>query len=159
MRYNNGRGNIKLLLMIIIIAIFAAMGTYFVRLKINQTHIETIKTNMLLVQWKAKNYINTKKAEQKEVEYVGTKVADMLDNDLLANVLKNNVITEQDFNNYYVLKDEDLAKLEIDITNEKDSYYIVNYDSLEIIITQGCEISKDKILYKLSDISDENLNK
>ena len=50
------------------------------------------------------------------------------------------------------MKDEDLATIGTEVTNEEDSYYIVNYDTEEIIFSKGCSYNKGENLYRLSDI-------
>ena len=67
-------------------------------------------------------------------------------------IIEKNIITSEECEKYYVLKDENLQELSLEITNEEQSYYIVNYDTLEIIITKGCEYEEGKTLYKYSEI-------
>lgn len=60
--------------------------------------------------------------------------------------LNKNIITT-DFDKYYVLKDEDLQKLNLDVRNQKDSYYIVNYEKNEVYTTKAVDGK-----YKVDDI-------
>ena len=69
-----------------------------------------------------------------------------------------NIIDESNYGKYFVLSNEDLKNLNIEVQNEKDSYYIVNYDNLEILYTKGVQIG-DNILYKLSDFNKLNEEK
>ena len=58
-----------------------------------------------------------------------------------------------------MLKDEDLAEATSEITNYQNSYFLVNYENYEIILTSGFEYMKGKTLYKLSDfqnVADKN---
>lgn len=57
------------------------------------------------------------------------------------------------------MKDEDLATIGTEVTNEEDSYYIVNYDTEEIIFSKGCSYNKGEKLYKLSEIENAKNNK
>ena len=54
MKSNRGMGMIQLIISIIVIAIIAALGVYFLRMKYEQAKVQTAKTDMLLVEWKAK---------------------------------------------------------------------------------------------------------
>ena len=55
---------------------------------------------------------------------------------------------------YYVLKDQDLQEAGLEITNYEDSYYLVNYDEYEIIMTKGFKYNKTETLYRLSQIKE-----
>ena len=50
------------------------------------------------------------------------------------------------------MKDEDLVAVGSGITNYSDSYFIINYETYEVILSKGCEYSRGEVLYKLSDI-------
>lgn len=56
-------------------------------------------------------------------------------------------ITEEEYKKYYVLTDKNLEELKIDVKNEEKSYYLINYETNEVIITKGYEGK-----YKLSEI-------
>lgn len=155
MKQENGMGYIKVIILTIIIALFVSGGIYFARMQFNQARTKTIKTNMLLVEWKVKEYESKQKAAGKELECIGTKVSDMQDDQNVKNILEKDIIKSEDYDKYYVLLDSDLEKLTLEISNEDNSYYIVNYENNDILITKGCQYSKDKILYRLSEIEAE----
>ena len=152
MKNNRGMGYIQVIVIIVIIVFVVIKGISYIKTGINEQYIETIKNNMLLIQWKIEDYKEIKKASGEEITYIGTKISDMQDDELIKPILEENVIVSDEYDKYYVLKDENLAELSLEITNEEQSYYIVNYDNLEIIITKGCEYEKGKTLYKFSDI-------
>ena len=117
---------------------------------------------MLQVQWKIKDYIDKQTVRGEETKYLGTKLSEMRSSDLLQELFNGNVVTEDEYEKYYVLEDKDLAEAGLEITNYKDSYFIINYETYEIIVSKGCQYSKEEILYKLSDIiaktnNDENV--
>ena len=68
MKKNNGMGIIKLILMVVLIVVVVATGVYFTRKKYREVKAETIRTDMLQVQWKLKDYIDkqTVKGEEKK---------------------------------------------------------------------------------------------
>ena len=152
MKDNKAMGYIPAIIIIIIVAFLVAGSVYFVRVKYNEARIETLKTNMLLIQWKAREYVNKKKANKEEIEYIGTKVSDMKEDVVISNVLSKNIISEEEYDKYYVLSDENLEALTSEISNEAGEYYIINYDTYEIIFTKGCTHVEGETLYKLSDI-------
>lgn len=156
MKRNSGMGYIQVIIIIVFIAMLVAGGIYFVRLKLNEEYIETVKTNMLLIEWRVREYKDTKTASGEEISYIGTKMSDMQDDYIISSVIEKGIIKSNEYDKYYVLKDEDLTSLSLEISNEENSYYIINYETLDVVITKGCVYSKDKILYKLSDIEKES---
>lgn len=152
MKSQKGMGLIQLVIFVVIIIFIVSMIVYFVRLQYSKVQIETVKTDMLQVQWKIKNYIDTQTVNSDEVTYLGTKLSENLQDAILSDLINSKVIPESEYEKYYVLKDSDLSTAGLGITNYKESYFLVNYDNYEIIVSKGCEISDDEILYKLSDI-------
>ena len=60
---------------------------------------------------------------------------------------KTGNITEEEYAKYYVLTDKNLEDLKVKVKNEKESYYLINYETNEVIITKGYEGK-----YKISEI-------
>ncbi len=50
---------------------------------------------------------------------------------------KLNIVSESDYDKYYVLEDVDLESLGLDFRNEKNARYLINYDTREVAITCG----------------------
>ena len=156
MKNNKGMGIISLICIVFVIAVIIAISIYFARLKYNEAKVQTIKTDMLLVEWKIKSYIDNQTAEKvEEIKDLGTKVIDMEDDKLIKSFLEKNVIEESEYEKYYVLSDENLAEAKLALTNYEENYFLINYENYEVIVTGGCKISDNKILYKLSDIKQE----
>ena len=162
MKRNKGMGMIQLIVMILFIILIVATIVYFVRIQYHEARIETIKTDMLQVQWKIKDYIDKQTVKGEEKQYLGTKLSEMRNDSILQEFLSNNILSESEYEKYYVLKDENLATAGLEITNYQDSYFIINYETYEVIVSKGCKYSEKEILYKLSDIiaktnNDENV--
>lgn len=155
MKNNNGMGIIQLMIIIVVIVLIIATGIYFAKKQYTEARVQTIKTDMLQVQWKLKDYMDKQTVKGEEKQYLGTKISEMNEDILIEDFLAKNVISEEEYEQYYVLKDEDLAKATLEITNYEASYFLVNYDTYEIIVTKGYQYSKDEILYKLSDVEDK----
>lgn len=159
MRNNKGMGMIKLIIMILFIILIVAGTIYFFRMKYHEARVETIKTDMLQVQWKVKDYIDKQTVKGEEKHYPGTKLSEMKDESVFKDLLSKDTLSEDEYEKYYVLKDEDLATVGSEITNYSDSYFIINYDTYEVILSKGCEYSKGEILYRLSDIISKSNSK
>lgn len=156
MRSNKGMGMIKLILMLVFIAIVVVAVIYFVIMKYHEVRVETIKTDMLQVQWKIKDYIDKQTVKGEEKKYLGTKINEMKEDIVLKEIFENNVVPEAEYEKYYALKDENLEVAGLEITNYPDSYFLINYETYEVIVTKGCKYYKEKIFYKLSDIINES---
>lgn len=152
MKSNSGIGIIKLIIMVLFIVAIIAAGMYFIRKKYNEVRVETIKTDMLQVQWRIKDYIDKQVVKGEEKKYLGTKLTEMKEDNVLKTFFNEDILTEEEYGKYYALKDEDLATAGLEITNYSESYFLINYETYEVIVSSGCKYSKDETLYKLSDI-------
>ena len=157
MKDEKGLGYIQMIIIIVIIAILVGGAVYFVRVKHNESYIETIKTNMLTVRWKAESFVNSKKAAKEDVTYIGTKASELKDNLEIKKLFDNGILNDENAEKYYVLTDENMAELKLDITNEEGSYYLINYENYDVIITKGCSYDSKATFYKIEDI--ENAKK
>ena len=133
------------------------MAVRFVELQYKNEESETIKTNMLAIQGKAKIIAEEEKALKKEL--AGIKISDKKEEENIKKLLEQQNITIDENSKYYVLDKENLKEIGLgNIELESDQYYIVNYDNLEILYTKGVQIG-DNILYKLSDFNKLNEEK
>ena len=153
MRQNRAMGHIKTILLTIIIVACVLGGLYYVQLQYGKAKVKTIRTNMSLVQFKATEYLNKQKAEGKEeMDYIGTNLSEIMEDNIVVDMIDKGIITEDECEEYYMLSNEDLEELGTKEGNEDNSYYLINYETGEVIITSGCRIEKNKTLYKLSEI-------
>ena len=142
MKKNNGMGIIKLILMVVLIVVVVATAVYFTRKKYREVKAETIRTDMLQVQWKLKDYIDKQTVKGEEKKYLGTKISEMQDNEIIKDLLAKNIISEEEYDKYYVLQDENLAEAGLEITNYEGSYFLINYNTYEVIDTKGPDHDK-----------------
>lgn len=63
------------------------------------------------------------------------KTDENIDKEIIKEFLSKEIIKEN-YDKFYVLTDKDLESLQIKVVNEKDAYYIVNYESNEVYITK-----------------------
>jgi len=159
---------IKLIIAIIIIIAISTGIIIFSKQSLEITRFQDLRTNMLLIQGKAKTYTenvsvetanldeekqedNTKIEEVKEQKLKGTALASC-DEKIKSAAQKAGIEDNKDF---YYLSQDDLNSMGISIEVEKDTYYLVKYDfeDTEVVYTKGFEY-KGKTYYKLSEMKD-----
>lgn len=155
---------------IIIIAISVGIGI-FVKKATEETSLQDLRTNMLLIQGKAKTYTENVSVEtvnlDEEKEEDSTKIEEVKDQKLKGTSLENCNATIKnaaqnagikDTKDYYYLSQEDLNNMGIHIEVEKDTYYLVkyNFEDTEVVYTKGYKY-KDEIYYKLSEMKNIEL--
>ncbi len=149
MREEKGMGIIQIILLSIIIIIICIFAYKFIRSKIKSDTVVDIKANMLLIQGKCKVLGQTSKANNNKDGLKGKKVSEMKDDNIISEFLSKNLIEEDKQENYYVLSDEDLESMGLEVKNEKKSYYIVNYETYDVFITKGyTDIETNEVIYK-----------
>lgn len=157
MKKENGLTHMTTIFLVIIILVLILVAVRFVELQYKNEESETIKTNMLAIQGKAKIIAEEEKALKKEL--AGIKISDKKEEENIKKLLEQQNITIDENSKYYVLDKENLKEIGLgNIELELDQYYIVNYDNLEILYTKGVQIG-DTILYKLSDFNKLNEEK
>lgn len=157
MRREDGLGMVGVIVLIIVIMTLVSAGIYFARLKIEEAHVETIKTNMLKINWKVVELLEKATAEGKDADLIGTTLDKIKDSKEVKNLVESNIIPEEEYSKYYTLTDLDIFRLGItNITNEPDSFYIVNYETHEVLISIGCKYNGKDVVYKLSDCKKDN---
>ena len=149
MKNEDGLGIISIIIIILIITGLITGGVLYINKSLNTEKNEDIKANMLLIQG-ATRVLKQNSIVQKNTDmFVGTKISEMQDDEIINNFKALNIIEEGQYEKYYCLNNEDLKQLNIEVENEEGSYYLVNYDDDIIIITKGYEGK-----YKLSEISE-----
>lgn len=126
-------GIIIIILIIIAITVFSVIN---LKNKVNDELEQEIKSNMLLIQGATKVTKQTSIVQKSDDILVGTKLNQVVDNEIIDNFINLNLIGEDQLESYYMLTDEDLTKLNLNIKNEEGAYYIVNYDDNDVLITK-----------------------
>ena len=137
------RLRINIFTAVLVVFMIFAVGAIFKRYKKidNVQKDRNVRADMLLIQGVAKV-----KKSRFNVS-VGVKLSDRLDDAIIRKFIIDLNIPAEDYSKYYILYDEDLKKLELEIKNLDNSLYIVNYDSGEVYITNPY-----KGKYRLSEI-------
>lgn len=133
---------------LVVFMIFAVSAIFKRYKKIDNVQKDrNVRADMLLIQGVAKVKKSRFNVSKKSEELVGVKLSDRLDDAIIRKFIIDLNIPAEDYSKYYILYDEDLKKLELEIKNLDNSLYIVNYDSGEVYITNPY-----KGKYRLSEI-------
>lgn len=152
MKKESGMGLLAIIFIIVLIIVLVVLGYYTVKKITKDKKLEDIKANMLLIQGKCKILEENTKVNKNEDNIVGKKVSDMKEDQIVAQFLEKKIIPEDKLDKYYVLSNEDLNNMEIDVQNEENSYYIVNYEEDSVYITKGyMNEETNEIVYKLEE--------
>lgn len=151
MRKEDGLSIIEIILALTIIIGLIIAGYTALKKWGENKKIEDIKGNMLLIQGKCKILKEGKKVNKTEDStLIGSKISDNRENEIVAEFLNKKILDEEKLEEYYFLTDEDLKSLGLDLKNEANSYYIVNYEENTVFITSGYN-NDENIEYKLSE--------
>ncbi len=146
----NGMGIIAIIISVLVIVLIGIFAYNFIINSADKQKIEDIRANMLLIQGKCKILEETTKVNNNEESLKGRKLSDMQEDSIISEFLNKNVIDGSKLDKYYALSDDDLNAMELDIKNEENSYYIVNYEENTVYITKGYTMeNSEEILYKL----------
>lgn len=162
---------LTLIIAIIVIIVIAAVITVELKRVYEKTELQDIRTNLLLIQAKAKTYTENVSVEtanlDTEKEEDSTKIAEVKDQKLKGTALEScddsikNAAKQagiEDMTDFYYLSQEDLNNMGINIEVEKDGYYLVkyNFEDTEVVYTKGHEY-KGTTYYKLSEMKNIEL--
>ncbi len=157
MKSEKGMTLITTAVLVVVIAALVSAVIYYARIAIAKEELESLKTDMLLVQAKVKKITGEYTLEQKEELLKGTKIDEMAENATIQNFLEKEIIdVEEENKKYYVLDKQNLEELDLQkVKLKEDSYYIVEYTSNEVYYTKGVEYADGNTYYDIKEI--ENL--
>ena len=133
------RLRINIFTAVLVIFMIFATGTIFQRyIKINNVQKDrSVRADMLLIQGVAKVKKSRFNVSKKNEELVGVKVSDKLEDSIIKKFISDLEIPSEDYSKYYILYDDDLKKLDLEIRNADNSLYVVNYDTGELYIKKA----------------------
>ena len=137
---------VKIIIYLLIFSVLACLIIFGIKRYFEKEKIQDIKSDMLSVQCMCRIYKENNMINKSDNKILGVKLSDC-SNDIINNFKSKNIIVPNEYDKYYVLSNEDLNTLKTNIEPESDSYYLINYDTWEVITTQGY-----KGAYRLSDI-------
>lgn len=150
MKVEKGMGTIAIIISVLIIVGIAIFAYNFAVNTADEQKIEDIRANMLLIQGKCKILQETTKVNNNQDVLKGKKISDMQDDSIISDFINKNIIDSSKLDKYYALSNDDLKSMELDVQNEENSYYVVNYEENSVYITKGYTIGdSEEIIYKL----------
>lgn len=157
MRSQKGMGHLMLIICIAIIILLVLGVGYILKEKIEEEKLETYQTDMLLIQGKVKVFSQEATIQKNEEFLKGRNITESLEEEQIKNLLENNVISQEEtsFSKYYILEQSHLDEIGLSNIKLEEGYFIVNYDTDEIIYSNGITIG-DKTFYKLSELKEIN---
>lgn len=182
MKNNKGITMIALVITIVVLLILAGISIGTGNNIIKQSNLENIKTNMLLVKVKAKEYVenanfnlgtafdkvtdenekNTR-IEKAKAELKGEEITDNSIFNTNINISQEQLTTNNlNYIYYYKLDSQNLTDMGISNvkSDEKNGWYIIKYDiknvEIEVYNTKGFE-SNETIYYSLTELQDINI--
>ena len=143
---------VKILVVILIIVIGIHLVIKFASNGYSKEEMETLKTNMLLIQGKAEIIAQKVEIKEKNAKYIGTQVKEKENEEIIQNLINNNIIDiNSKDSNLYCLNNEDIKELGLD-SIYTDNYYIVDYKKNDVIYPNGIKNENGDIIYKLSEM-------
>lgn len=157
MKNQEGKTFIKLMIAIIIIAVIVIVGIYYSKNMIQKTQLQDFKTNMLLIQVKAKEVLEQVSFEKNKINNNDITLETLKEKYLVGTPLTSEMlesfpqqvkelINSENLSEYYYFTTEQLNELGINNAKSdgEDGYYIVRYimdtdASVEVINTKGYE--------------------
>lgn len=138
MKNNKGITLTTLIITIVVMTILSGItitGGYNV---IKKAKLESIKTNMLLLQAQTKTVLEEYNFSKDETKLIGTKISDS-DTNI---VQKLNDAGVNSIDDWYYLQNEDYQEMNLsDVKPEENEYFLVKYDKenleVEILYTKG----------------------
>ncbi len=150
MKAEKGMGIIAIIISVLIIVGIAIFAYNFAVNTADEQKIEDIRANMLLIQGKCKILQETTKVNNNQDVLKGKKLSDMQDDSIISDFINKNIIDSSKLDKYYALSNDDLKSMELDVQNEENSYYVVNYEENSVYITKGYTVGdSEEVIYKL----------
>ena len=150
MSKEKGMGLIAIFLVIIIIIGLGFLAYFFIKNSAKENKIVDIEANMLLIQGKCKVLQETSKVNNNTDNLKGRKLSEMGEDSIISEFLTKELIPGDKLDKYYALSNDDLSTMGLDIQNEGNSYYIVNYEENTVFITEGyTNTETNEVVYKL----------
>lgn len=156
MRQEDGKGTVKLVLIIFLIIVVVFFLARYVINIVKKEQVKSIQADILLVQAKVEIVKGKYNMNKDENPLKGVKMSERTDEFQLGIFLSKNVIAEDEFDKYYILNSTSLEEMDLkQLVGKYPGYFIVNYDDFEVIYTDGYENEHGLWCYKLSDLKKE----
>lgn len=154
MKQEDGKGFIKLILGITIISIVIVLAVMYIKNSLEKEKVKDMQADLLLIQAKIEIAAGNYNMNKEAYPLKGVQLS-ALPEDININEFKEkNVITQEEYEKYYLLNSGNLTELGLDeLVNKYPGYFIVNYEIYEVVYTKGYENANGLWCYKISDLN------
>ena len=148
-----GRSSIKLIIAIVIIIAVLIVGINYVMSIIKKESVKDVQADLLLIQAKVNIVKGNYSVNKEENPLRGYQLNQLPENININSFLEKHIIPEEEYEKYYLLDSSALEQMELqELVNKYPGYFIVSYDSFEVIYTEGYENENGMWCYKLTDL-------
>lgn len=160
MKSQNGMSHIAWVLAIIVILGLVICALFFSKIKLEDEVLKMYETDMLLIQGKVKVLSKEAIVKGNDDDLKGKKIEENLEDETIKKLLEDGIISkeEKDFSKYYIIDKQTLDEMGLTDVKIRDGFYIVNYNTDEIIYAKGITI-ENNTYYKLTEIKEANSKK
>ena len=156
MKYVNKK-SIIMILAIIVIAIIVFLGIRYAINFFKQEDIKELQYDILLVKTKTETVKVKNTVNSEENPLLGYQLNQLPENINIDSFKAKNIIKEDEYEKYYLLDSECLEKMDLkELVNKHPGYYIVNYETFEVVYTEGYTNKEGVFCYKISDLEKYN---
>lgn len=159
MQIKNEKG-ISLVILVMTIIVLAILTTITIKEiggLMRQVRLETVVTDLLLVQAKAKVIAEKASFNDDESLLKGQRISEIQNNEEIENLKNNGIISEAEVNydKYYMWDKQTVEELDLGITQMEDTdFFIVNYETEQVIYPSGYRHTDGNTYYKLTEITE-----
>lgn len=154
MKQVKGKSSIKLIVAIIVIAVVVGFGAKYTIDFIHKEKVKNLQADLLLVKAKIEICKGNHDMNKDENPLQGVQLTQLPESIDIKDFLDKRVISEEEYEKYYLLDSEALEKIDLkELVNKYPGYFIVDYDNYEVIYSEGYENENRLWCYKVSDIN------
>ncbi len=153
MKYETGKGSIKLIIAIAVIIAVVIFGVNYAMKLIKKENVKNVQADILLVQAKVKIVKGNYSVNKEENPLRGYQLTQLPEDVNISAFLEKNIISQEEYEKYYLIDSTALEQMELqELINKYPGYFIVNYDNYEVIYTEGYENENGIWCYKITDL-------
>lgn len=148
---NFQKKHFKLIMYFWILVIILSVLVYYIKENLEIEKLNTIETNLLLVQAKINNIKVNSQVNNSNL-LVGKNVTEYENSNFINELIDKHIISQDESYKYYVFDKNTLYEIELgDAILENNEYILVNYETGEILLSKPFIYKKNEY-YKLSEI-------
>lgn len=154
MKIKSGKGLLKLIICISIIVLIGTIIAIYIKNLVKDERIKGIQADLLLVQAKIEIVKGNNSMNKDENPLKGYILNQLPENIDITTFLEKNIISEDEYEKYYLLDSKCLEELDLkNFINKYSGFFLVNYDNFEVIYTEGYQNANGLWCYKLSELN------